>query len=88
MERERNREQEARRITEDRRKANARSLELAHRKGLPWEDWEDEFVMVDNGLTCYQKAVKIRRSYRSVMQRRVDIRKKARNELTHDTVRV
>lgn len=68
--------------------ANARSLELAHRQGLPWEDWEEEFVLTDNGLTDYQKAVKLGRSYESVRVRKTQIRKKARNELTHDTVRV
>lgn len=67
---------------------NARSLELAHRHRLPWEDWEDEFILSDNGLTNYQKAVKLGRSCRSVVERKVKLRKKSRNKLTTDTVRV
>lgn len=67
---------------------NARALEMAHRQGLPWEDWEDKFVLEDNGLTNYQKAVKLGRSYRSVGNRRCRLREKTRNELTNDTVRV
>lgn len=70
------------------RSTNDRTLELAHRQRLPWEDWEDEFVMADNGLTEYQKAVNLGRSYDSVKGRKYQIRKKARNELTTDNVRV
>lgn len=68
--------------------ANERSLELAYRQGFPWEDWEEVFVLADNGLTHYQKAIKLGRSLRSVKGKRVRLRKKARNELTNDTVRV
>lgn len=67
---------------------NESSLELAHRQGLPWEDWEDEFILTDNGLTWYQKAVKLGRSFVSVTARKNRLRKKAKNELTTDTVRV
>lgn len=70
------------------RKKNNISLELAHRHGQPWEDWENEFVLANNGLTVYQKAVKLGRSYKSVEARRVDLRKSARAELTHGKVRV
>ncbi|TRX43725.1 hypothetical protein [Corynebacterium guaraldiae] len=86
--REINREQVRRRNKEYRKEINNRSLELAHRQGLPWEDWEYEFIMVDNGLTIYQKAVKLGRSYTSVKIQRHRIRKSARTELTTDTVRV
>ena len=61
-----NREQCNRQSSRNQRKYNARSLELAHRQGQPWEDWEEEFVMTDNGLTVYQKAVKLGRSLCSV----------------------
>lgn len=81
-----------RQVTRDsckrRKRDNELSLELAYRQGLPWEDWEDEFVMADNGLSHYQKSVKLERSLYSVMSRRANLRKKARNELTHDNVRV
>lgn len=52
------------------REENERSLEVAHRNGLPWEDWEDKFVLADNGLTIYQKAVKLGRSFYSVRNRK------------------
>lgn len=71
-----NREQFNRRGTKFIKEANERSLELAHRQGLPWADWEDEFVMADNDLTVYQKAVKLERSYSSVASRRRGLRKK------------
>lgn len=86
--REANRNQEMRLSRQYFQKRNTSSLELANRKGSPWEDWEDEFVLADNGLTAYQKAVKLERSYSSVATRRRNLKKKARNELTHDTVRV
>lgn len=69
-------------------KNNECSLEIAYRQGLPWEDWEDEFVAADNGFTVYQKAVKLERSYCSVKHKQIRLRKKSRNELTNDTVRV
>lgn len=72
-----NREQENRRLLELCRSKNARSLELAHRNGQLWEDWEDEFVLSDNGLTNYQKAVKIGRSYHSVISRKEKLNRKA-----------
>ena len=59
--------------------ANARSLELAHRHGVEWEDWEDEFVMADNGLTMYQKAVKLGRGLFSVEGRKYREKKKKCN---------
>ncbi len=83
-----NREQERRRKAKSAVEANNRSLELAHRKGLPWEDWEVEFVLANNGLTNYQKAVRLGRSYYTVRFMKSYLRKKARNELTPDTVRV
>lgn len=86
--REANRNQVSRVSTRCDKEANDRSLELAHRQGLPWEDWEDKFVMVDNGLTEYQKAVKLGRSYQSVRGRKRNLRNKSKNELTTDTVRV
>lgn len=80
--------QEGRRYKKRLKEDNLRSLEFAHNKGKPWEDWEDEFVMADNGLTLYQKAVKLGRSFYALRQRKEKIRKKACNELTNDTVRV
>lgn len=67
------------------REVHARSLEVAHRQRWPWEDWEDEFILADNGLTVYQKAVKLERSYYSIRNRRICLRRKsAQNELTND----
>ena len=79
-----NREQEKRTNGKRRKEANDRSLELAHRHRQPWEDWEDEFVMADNELTIYQKAVKLGRTRASVNDRRMYLRKSARAELTND----
>ena len=83
-----NREQVKRRSTRDAKGINNRSLELAHRQGQPWEDWEHEFVMADNGLTVYQKAAKLGRTYYSVRTRLGNLRKSARAELTTGKVRV
>lgn len=83
-----NREQNHRQNAKACREANKRSLELAHRQGQPWEDWEDEFVLSDNGLTMYQKAVKLGRSFEAARSRKAWLRKSARAELTTDTVRV
>lgn len=81
--RENNRNQLSRKAVKRNRERNDRSLEFAHRQGLPWEDWEDEFVFADNGLTCYQKAVNLGRAYRSIIYRRSRLRKSARAELTN-----
>lgn len=70
-----NKKQCIRRANRDARETNARSRELAHRHGLPWEDWEDEFVMADNGLTNYQKAVRLGRTYASVTSRPMRLKK-------------
>lgn len=87
--RETNRAQINRQEIKRRQETQNRSLELAHRKRLPWEDWEDEFLLADNGLTRYQKAVKLGRSFSSTENRRRVLRRKsARAELTTDTVRV
>lgn len=74
--REANKAQRYRETSKITKKINERSLEFAQRQRLPWEDWEDEFVMADNGLTVYQKAVKLERSYRSVSNRKSRLRKK------------
>lgn len=58
--REANKNQISRRMSKFRKEIQKRSLECAHRQGQPWEDWEDEFVLSDNGLTEYQKAVKLK----------------------------
>ena len=83
-----NRKQRRRESAKYRQEANSRSLELAHRQGLPWEDWEEKFVLADNELTNYQKAVKLGRTYGSVITRKKLLRKSTSSELTHDTVRV
>lgn len=54
---------------------NNRSLEFAHNKSKRWEDWEDDFVLADNGLTNYQKAVKLGRSLYSLVGRKSYLRK-------------
>lgn len=83
-----NRSQFSRSSVKSMRKSNNRSLEFAHRKGQPWKDWEDEFVLADNGLTNYQKSVKLGRTYYATRERRKNLKERARNELTHDNVRV
>ena len=83
-----NRKQRNRQVERVVKGNNEQSLELAHRHRLHWEDWEDEFVLSDNGLTNYQKAVKLERGFLAVKCRKRKLRKKAQNELTHDTVRV
>ena len=65
-----------RRASRRAQECNNRSLEIAYRHGLPWEDWEDDFVMADNGLTDYQKAVKLGRSYKSVNSRPADLKRR------------
>lgn len=82
--RESNREQENRKNRKRQREVNYRSSELAHKQKQPWEDWEEEFVMADNGLTQYQKAVKLGRSLYSVRSRLYRLRKSARAELVHN----
>lgn len=63
---EENKKQGIRRSGKLAKENNLRSLELAHNNGKPWEDWEDEFIKADNGLTLYQKAVKLGRSYYAI----------------------
>lgn len=75
--RESNREQNNRKGVKIEKEINSRSLELAHRQHQPWEDWEDEFVLADNGLTMYQKAAKLGRSYSSVRSHKVRLKQKA-----------
>lgn len=70
-----NRAQVCRQTTRRGKERNNRSLELAHRQGLPWEDWEDRFVLADNGLTEYQRAVKLGRSCSSIQTRKRNLRK-------------
>lgn len=73
-----NQRQVSRRTSKHLRKTNERSLECAHRQGLPWEDWEDDFILADNGLTCYQKSVKLERTYCAIRARLARLRKKAK----------
>ena len=72
-----NREQRIRQSIEKHKEVNDRSLELAHRQRQPWEDWEEEFVLADNGLTTYQKAVRLNRSYYSVCHRKRGLKQAA-----------
>lgn len=86
---EKNAKQETRRKRKRDKEDNLRSLELAHNNGKPWEDWEDEFILADNGLTYYQKAVKLGRSYYAIKYRKfAALKRKSKNELTNDNVRV
>lgn len=52
------------------------SSATACNQGNPWEDWEELFIMADNGLSIFQKAVKLGRTYESVCTRRKYLRKR------------
>lgn len=40
----------------------------------PWTEEEDAFLMADNGMTVFQKAIHLGRTYRSCMSRRERLR--------------
>ena len=79
---EENKEQLQRKLARYSQEMNNRSLELAHRNRQPWEDWESEFIVSENGLTDYQKAVKLGRSYYSIRTQRNRLKKSHQKEVS------
>ena len=57
---------------------NARaSTLLADRKGAPYSPEEDALILDDNGMTIYQKAIELGRTYQSVRMRKQYLRARA-----------
>lgn len=50
--------------------SEALSGAMAHRKGVPWSPDEDGLLMEDSGLSLYQRAVNMGRSWRECKERR------------------
>ena len=47
---------------------------LATKKGAPYSPEEDALILADNGMTTYQKAIELGRTYRSVKARKQHLR--------------
>ena len=47
---------------------------LASKKGAPYSPEEDALILADNGMTIYQKAIELGRTYRSVGMRKQRLR--------------
>ena len=50
---------------------------LASKKGAPYSPEEDALILADNGMTIYQKAIELGRTYRSVKARKQHLRARA-----------
>lgn len=50
---------------------------LASKKGAPYSPGEDALILADNGMTDYQKAIELGRTYKSVMARKRHLRARA-----------
>ena len=50
---------------------------LASKKGVPYSPQEDAFLMADNGMNVYQKAIELGRTYASVAVRKQRLRARA-----------
>lgn len=50
---------------------------LASKKGAPYSPEEDALILADNGMTDYQKAIELGRTYRSVEARKQRLRARA-----------
>ena len=55
---------------------------LASRKGAPYSPEEDALILADNGMTIYQKAIELGRTYRSVGMRKQRLRARANQRET------
>lgn len=62
---------------ENQRTNNAASTLLATRQGESYAPDEDVFLMADNGMTVYQKAITLGRTYRSCGKRLERLRARA-----------
>ena len=50
---------------------------LASKKGAPYSPEEDALILADNGMTIYQKAIELGRTYQSVRIRKQHLRARA-----------
>ena len=50
---------------------------LASKKGVPYSPEEDALILADNGMTIYQKAIELGRTYASVKARKQHLRARA-----------
>ena len=50
---------------------------LATKKGAPYSPEEDALILADNGMTIYQKAIELGRTYHSVRMRKQHLRARA-----------
>ena len=50
---------------------------LASKKGAPYSPEEDALILADNGMTIYQKAIELGRTYQSVKARKHHLRARA-----------
>ena len=50
---------------------------LASKKGAPYSPEEDALILADNGMTTYQKAIELGRTYQSVKARKQYLRARA-----------
>lgn len=50
---------------------------LASKKGVPYSPEEDALILADNGMTIYQKAIELGRTYQSVGMRKQRLRARA-----------
>ena len=50
---------------------------LASKKGAPYSPEEDALILADNGMTIYQKAIELGRTYHSVRMRKQHLRARA-----------
>ena len=55
---------------------------LASKKGAPYSPEEDALILADNGMTIYQKAIELGRTYRSVGIRKQYLRARANQRET------
>ena len=55
---------------------------LASKKGAPYSPEEDALILADNGMTIYQKAIELGRTYASVKARKQHLRTRANQRET------
>ena len=55
---------------------------LASKKGAPYSPEEDALILADNGMTIYQKAIELGRTYQSVKARKQHLRARANQRET------
>ena len=55
---------------------------LASKKGAPYSPEEDALILADNGMTIYQKAIELGRTYQSVKARKQYLRARANQRET------